>query len=165
MGMRWYVASVDPDAATAIEYAIRALGYETYLPLVEQRHRSGITVQPFFPGYCFVRFDVDRQDWGEIRRRTPGVRLILTMDRVRPSPVRDRVVEALMESADERRVVWTDPRPFLHSVGVPLRVLRGPFLDHVGRCVWSKPDRVALLMDLLGGPREVVVPARDVVRA
>lgn len=160
--VRWYAVAHEPRALAVAEQAIRAAGFATYVPLVDEMQGRLRRTVPMFPGYLFASW-ADGTDWGPVAR-AQGVRCILSMDRQRPTPLRPGIVEALMESAEQRRIVL-DPRPFLYRRGVALRVLRGPFLGTTGTCLWGKADRVALLMDLLGGPRQVVVPSADVALA
>lgn len=72
-----------------------------------------------------------------------------------------RQIETLIALGYDRPIV-EDPRPKLIEAGAVVRVTGGPFADMQGVCVWDDRKRVRLLMDLLGGAREVTLPRRVV---
>jgi transcription antitermination factor NusG len=172
MALRWFAVRVTPAAATLdpdpeerglAERQINDLGIETYCPFVDERVGRGKRTVPLFHGYIFARFNRDSPEWAPMKR-LPGVASIVSLDRRLPTPIRPGAVEAIQAAADQR-VIWLDPRSFLHSAGVPLRVLEGPFLDETGACIWSEPDRVALMLTIFGRPTPVILPAAHVARA
>lgn len=163
VGLRWYAATHEPGQRLLARTSIRAAGFHAYTPMIAECAGPLIRTVPCFPGYILVAWR-DGDDWGAICR-AKGVGRIIGMDRSRPTPIRTAVVEAIMAASDERNRIDLDPRPFLHAAGVPLRVLAGPFLDASGTCIWAKPDRVGLLLNLLGAPRIVTLPAADVTAA
>lgn len=162
MAQRWYVVAHEPGQLAVAQHAIRAAGFPTYSPMVDERAGKRIVTLPMFPGYVFAAWP-DGADWGPIKRQ-PGVRRVLSLQYPVPTPLPAGFVEALQEAAHERRIVL-DPRPMLFAAGVELRVLGGPFLNARGLCIWAKADRVRLLLDVLGGRREVTIDPRHLALA
>lgn len=61
MSSRWYVLRCKPHKEYVILHQLQQKGYEAYFPCFASRNeRSGrLEIKPYFPGYLFVRFDLD----------------------------------------------------------------------------------------------------------
>ena len=57
-------------------------------------------------------------------------------------------------SASNREISVPELMPAIKA-GETLRVESGPFVNSEGVCLWSTEERVALLLDVMGGKREV----------
>jgi transcription antitermination factor NusG len=117
--------------------------------------------RPFFPGYLFVSLDIERERWRSINSTVGVIRIILQNERPAPAPV--GVVEALMAASDSDDVLQI--RMDL-NVGQKVRVIDGPLADLIGELdQLTDPDRVRVLLDIMGGrtrvtlPRDYLVPA------
>jgi transcription antitermination factor NusG len=109
--LSWYAVRVRTNAEKSVSVALRAKGYEEYLPLYQHNSRwtdrFKILERPLFPGYVFCRLDPT------FRRpllTVPGVNGIVGFGRAF-APIEDSEIEAV------RRVVLA---------GLP--AMRGPFL-------------------------------------
>ena len=126
-------------------------GFEAYLPCYRKTRRHARRVdmvnRPLFPGYLFVRFDVERDLWRCIRS-TVGVNAIVSFGG-ELSPVTPSIVSGLKAREDESGAISL--RPSSLKVGDSVRVAEGPFEDHI--CLVDQIDdqkRVALLLNLMG---------------
>jgi transcription elongation factor/antiterminator RfaH len=137
-------------------------GYETFLPCCRKirRHarRIDTVLAPFFPGYLFVAMDLSRDRWRSVNGTYGVARLVMQGDAPAPLPV--DFVATLRRACDERGVMspGRDLKP-----GQSVRFLAGPFADSVGELErLDGPDRVRVLLDILGRGTSVTV-SRDIV--
>lgn len=162
----WYCVQAERGRESEVRDRLEAQGFGAFLPLViemrgpERLRRA--TVAPAFPGYLFVSFDVRADRWRSIVY-TRGVRGLFSSAPDRPTPVPRSQVEALLALGYDAPIA-RDPRPQLIQAGATVRVIDGPFADAEGVCLWDDRRRVRLLMDLMGGAREVTLPRKVVAR-
>jgi transcriptional antiterminator RfaH len=165
MAMRWHAVHAMPRKERLAALNLDNQGFCVFLPLLACTIRHARRVEarhaPLFPRYLFVAFDVGRHRWRSIGG-TFGVSA-LVMDGPSPRPIRRGVVEAIVEAYDGRGSY--DFRREL-TVGGRLRVLAGPFAETVATLVDRGPDgRVKVLFELFGAPREVTMPAANLIPA
>lgn len=134
---------------------LRQQQFEAYLPRYRKRRRHARRVEevirPLFPRYLFVRLN-DEQPWRPING-TLGVRYIVCRGD-RPARLPDDIVNEIKAREDEDGLVRLEPSRFAR--GAKVRLLAGPFADHVGLFEeMLDQDRVILLLDLLGRPVRV----------
>lgn len=161
---RWYVAQTHSQSEfQALAHLVRQ-GFSAYLPqyLKRRRHarRTDSVRRPLFPGYLFVRMDVERIRWRAIRS-TIGIRTLICNGE-RPVAVPEGVVEDIRTREDENGTVPVhQPPPF--DKGETVRINHGAICDRVGLfdCV-SDEERVFVLLDLLGRQLRLRVPATAV---
>lgn len=60
--VQWYVCRTKSRTEKRVDQRLRAVGFESYLPLIEREHqradrRKRVAV-PLFPGYVFARFSL-----------------------------------------------------------------------------------------------------------
>ena len=141
-------------------YCLGLNGYETYYPRIrDRRTRFGRTIEnqpPLFPGYCFVAIELQ---WHTARwaRGTLG----LIMDGAGPAKVPDRVIAEIRRRETNGLIELPPPSPLRR--GARVRILRGPFRDHLAIFADMKPrERVEVLLELLGGERRVTLAQEDV---
>jgi transcriptional antiterminator RfaH len=139
-------------------YTLGLAGFETYLPrLRERRIRQGRRVEhspPLFPGYCFVSVVLQ---WHQARW-APGVAKLI-MDGVAPAVVPTHVIAAIR--ARERGGLVELPSKL--RPGDRVRVLHGPFTDHVGLYQGMRPhERIEVLLAILGSQQRVELPQGSV---
>lgn len=169
-GMRWFCVATHPGQDFVAAASIARLGRLCFLPLfVEHPAPSQINrprppvIAPLFPGYQFVAFNRDRDRWTDIAMAR-GVKTLFTSPTLRPIPAPAGVVEAIIARAgvdglidDQRRVV-TAPIP----AGAAVTITEGPLAGFEGICARSGPDRVTVLLRLMGETQTTV--ARSAVR-
>jgi transcriptional antiterminator RfaH len=151
-GSRWHAAQTHPQAERWAEANLKQQGFETCLPMVTERRPDRVTPSmvhlvevPLFPRYVFVKFDRNRTPWGCILS-TRGVATLLCLTPHCPTPIRPGVVERLIATADERRIIKRD----VIQEGQAVKIIAGPFADHEGVCLWSSEERVEVMMTCFG---------------
>ncbi|MBX3454610.1 transcription termination/antitermination NusG family protein [Ferrovibrio sp.] len=164
----WFVAETQSRQERVAEAHLRRQGFETFLPQFRclRRHarRTEMVSRPLFPGYVFVGLDPAQSRWRSVNGTVGCRRLVAFGDQPLPLPM--RVLEALRGRQDaEGFIHMEDPLDKLPQ-GAPLRVTQGPFADLVG-LFQTRDDamRVILLLDLLGRPTRVTLPAHSVAAA
>lgn len=163
-GERWYVAQTLAHAEARADGQLRAQKFATFFPRVQRttRHarklRTGLA--PAFPGYVFVRMDVNRDRWRSVNGTIGVSRLIMARDL--PAPVPNGIVEALIGYVDERGVACFE-RDL--ALGQGVRVKQGPLAQAVGELVRLDGNgRVRVLLDIMGGKIEATL-ARSALEA
>jgi transcriptional antiterminator RfaH len=156
----WAVAQLQPQReAFALSMLARA-DFQVYAPrLREWRTMRGGRPQqyelPLFPGYAFLLIQLQ---W-HAARWCPGV-VRLVMDGLQPAKVPDAVIEEIR--GRERNGVIELPKRML-KCGDRVRILAGPFKGHLAiHAGMSAHERVAVLLQIFGGPQRVTLAEEDV---
>jgi transcriptional antiterminator RfaH len=136
-------------------------GFETYLPrLRECRVIRGRLVEvspPLFPGYIFI---VVVSRWYDAKW-CPGVASLI-MNGAGPARVPDSVISEIQSR--ERGGLIELPKPRGLRRGDRVRIVRGPFANHLALYAGqSAHERVAVLLQLLGGQWRTELPADAIV--
>ena len=102
--------------------------------------------RPFFPGYIFVAFDIQKSSWRAVRS-TQGITRLVSFG-TEPTQVPTQVVSQLMLRCDRDGLL------------LPLRILqpservsltKGPFAGFVATIEGAAPDRrIWVLLELMG---------------
>ena len=163
----WYVVHTKPRKESLAEVNLPRQNFETYLPWLKRiaKHRGGWKeiVEPLFPRYLFLRLDPMQQTVAPIRS-TLGVSTLVTFGQ-RLMPVPDAIVEALRASEDAQTGLQATPtREFKAGEAVaitagPFEGLQGIFENNSGE------ERVAILLDVLGQARRVVLARANIAAA
>jgi transcriptional antiterminator RfaH len=133
-----------------------------YCPMIEARRRSRgrlslALLEPLFPSYMFA--DVDGDQWRKLLS-TYGV-VTIVLNGQKPAYISARLIEALRQREQGGVVVLPTLKP-----GQRIRITSGAFADqqgvHVGQ---SGHQRIAVLLDVLGGKRKTLIDAASVVAA
>lgn len=164
---RWYVVQTQQrgEAHAARELANQA--FEVFLPRYQKkcRHARKVTLvaAPLFPNYLFVRLDPQRQRWRSINGTRGVSRLIASQDG--PIPVPDALIAVLRTRLDAQGFVTMSLRPDF-APGEAIRIRSGSFAEAIGLFDGFRDhDRVAVLLELLGGKVRVVLDEDLVERA
>ena len=159
---RWYALYTRHQHEKGVARALRAKGFEAFLPLYETAHRwkdrvKPVTV-PLFPCYVFLR--------GGLQRRldvlkTEGVHEFVSVANT-PASIPSEEIEALRKSmANKMRL---EPHPFLQH-GDRVRVKRGALEGIEGILVRKKNlYRLVLSVEMLGKSAAVEVDATMIER-
>ncbi|HLI99285.1 MAG TPA: transcriptional activator RfaH [Bradyrhizobium sp.] len=164
---RWYVVQTQINGETKAARNLLRQGYEIYLPRYLKRRRHArkldFVAAPLFPRYMFVAIDMATQRWRAIQS-TFGVSHLVT-NGSEPALVPGDVVAGLKAREDAKGFVRMNVQPrFAH--GDKVRVLAGAFMDSSGLFDGAGDhDRVAILLDMLGGKIRVHLDADLVVAA
>lgn len=135
-------------------------GYETWLPFYAARRRRGDrwrTVRgPLFPGYAFVRPSRAEQGIGSIRS-TIGVAYLVRFGNA-PATLTQAVIDDLHAIEAQLGALAADPVAAFEA-GAVVRVVSGPLAGLEGVVSHVAKDRVAVLLQLLGREKNVLIPA------
>lgn len=158
IGKRWYVFYTLTAAERRAQESIRDLGLQTFVPFEKRiqrvpRRKPRLYEAALFPGYGFVRFDINADRWGGIKHADGVVDLLSSMNI--PQSVPDSAVEGLKLAESVGIFDRTKPP----SVGMPVEVTDGPFATFIGKVSKARSgDRMKVLLKMLGGEREVSIP-------
>jgi transcriptional antiterminator RfaH len=155
----WTAAQLQPRRERLALHMLAQENFTVYAPKLRERrtirgHREDGEV-PLFPGYCFVSIALQ---W-HAARWCPGV-VRLVMDGLQPAKVPDAVIEEIR--GRERNGAVELPRRLLKP-GDRVRLLAGPFRGHLAMYAGMPgSERVAVLLQILGGQQRVTLAQRDV---
>jgi len=164
----WFVVETLPRQERLAEQHLLRQGFSTYLPLYQQRRRHArredIVSRPLFPNYLFVQIDLMQGRWRSVNG-TIGCKRLVGFGEA-PQPLPSRVIEVLRGRADANGFIqMTDPMDQFRE-GMPARITEGPFADMIGLFQCRSDDmRVVLLLEMLGRPTRVTVPAIAIAAA
>jgi transcriptional antiterminator RfaH len=161
----WYCVECQPCQETRAARELRNQSFMVFLPrLVVEHTKRGTVMVPLFPKYLFVSFDVVTPRWRSIHS-TFGVRRLMSCNAETPLTVPENLMAMLIVNAGPDQVFDFRPAGPRFHVEQRLRVTSGPFENFEGLCTATGPRRVSLLLEFLGGQREVTVDADRVAVA
>jgi transcription antitermination factor NusG len=157
MSKQWYVVRTKPNSDRIASSAFEAKGFESFMPRVsvpagEDRRKR----VPLFPGYLFLRCDIEQHDLPVISR-LPGVLGWVRFDGHVP-PVPDDLIDELRGRLDvihRSGGMWQR-----FKVGQLVRLAHGK-LDGLATVLEepdSPEDRIRVLFEFMGRQVPTVVP-------
>jgi transcription antitermination factor NusG len=156
----WAVIRCVPNHDRLAAECVAQAGFEIFTPKIRTRLDSRWRTVPLFAGYLFVRI-VDR--W-RILERTLGVLNVVKVGTT-PSRCPDAAITELLDRADPDGVVRlaragaSVGRPSF-AAGTKVMVTGGAFRGFSGlHSGQTAREREIILLEQLGGPRPVEVPA------
>jgi transcription elongation factor/antiterminator RfaH len=156
-GAEWFCAETHHAHEHIAEAELGNQSFATFLPMVFERrvkNRKIIRVEvPMFPGYVFVRFDRQHDNWPPILG-TKGVRGLLGPHKSRPTPLPLDLIHAIADNATALNAEFL-AHAQAKLTGQRLRVTKGPWAGFEGVCLWHRNDRVRLLMSLFGRETQI----------
>lgn len=159
MTVAWYVAHTKSFSEQQVRCHMEARGIECFLPAVATslsgRGRENI---PLFPGYLFVRYDLQASNFGSLTWRSRLLNLV-SFDGFTPS-VPDEVILALQElivNINLNGGLWTRFKPGDH-VMVNLGSQESERIAEVVTGSKSPQGRVKVLLDFLGQKAHAMIP-------
>ena len=163
-GARWYAVQAQYRKERFAQANLENQGFGAFVPQFRRsvRHaRQTLTVlAPLFPGYLFVRLDLDRHRWRSVQG-TFGV-LRLVTDGRRPLPAPRGLVEAMMDSLAECGISSAARL----GPGDKVRIANGPFAELIGKLItMHESGRADVLLEMLGSHREISVGADALIPA
>jgi len=158
----WYVLHTKSRFENVVNEGLVKKSMEVFLPKIQvkskRRDRRVIVRAPLFPGYVFVKTDLNPHEHIEIVKTIGAVRLIGTKDR--PVPVPSETIESLKIIVDGNNSVITDTRL---RKGDRVMVVYGPFAGITGVFVrYSSKDRVFVNIEAMGRSAGVDVSEEDI---
>ena len=169
--MDWLAIQTIPRREPTAAANLNSSGLETFLPLfrrfVPTQYKQASTgrygyylIESLFPGYLFAR--LQDTDWGTVRR-AQGVRSLVRMGD-RPARVDEWIIEGIRLRMNEdglcepQKPAYSDLLP---DTLVEIRSgLTGIFIEGL-----NGGERVALLMNIMGCDRRVILDRADVTPA
>jgi transcriptional antiterminator RfaH len=156
----WACAQLMPQREKFALKMLERASFEVYAPrLREQRTVRGRRQQcevALFPGYCFLSIT---NGW-YAARWCPGVRDLIRDGGGGPAMVPDHVIDAIKRR--ERGGVIELPKRTMR-LGARVQILAGPFRGHFALYAgMSGIERVAVLLQILGGATRVTLAERDI---
>lgn len=149
MAKSWYLIRTKPQSEYIAASALRREQFELFFPRVTTPEpQSSREDMPLFPGYLFLRHDLESEDSPEITR-LPGVLGWVRFDGVVPS-IPDEIISYLSRRVDEINStggLWTRFKP-----GELVRVVTGK-LDTLAQVLEepnSPQDRIRVLLEFMG---------------
>ncbi len=152
MSEQWYVLRSKPHSEDAAYRQVQAQKITAYYPCMKVRtvNPRARQVRPYFPGYLFVRTDLDATGLS-VFQYMPYASGLVCFEGI-PAPVHDTVVAGIHSTVDEITQsgrMWYDElqrgdKVLIHSG--PLRDYHAMFHSRV-----SGTDRVRLLLEMVRG--------------
>jgi transcription elongation factor/antiterminator RfaH len=160
----WYVLHTKSRFENVVYDGLSRKDVEVFLPKIKvrskRRDRRLMIQVPLFPGYLFVRSDLNPYHHLEILKTAGAVRLIGT--KLGPVPVRETTIDSLKIMVASDQEVTTGQRL---RKGDRVMVVAGPFAGVVGTFVrYRGKGRVVVNIEALGQHAGVDVDENDVER-
>jgi transcription antitermination factor NusG len=159
MDERWYVVQLKSGRERVAIHGLGEQGFTSYYPQMQVTrayHGSWREVaEPVFPLYLFLRSQPDVQLWRSINNTRGVIRLL---GNEQPCALPDREVEQLQ--LREKAGLLRHPRRRAIKAGDMVEFRCGTFVGLTGICQWTRRERIAVLLKILGGDN-VVISARD----
>jgi transcriptional antiterminator RfaH len=160
--MHWYVIRTKPFQESRVEFQLRHLSVETFLPLLKQkrivRRQQKTVVEPLFPRYLFARFKI-----GEHYRAVNFARGVMKVVEfgAKPAEVNESLIDGIKSRMHGGYVTpkadYFHRGQIVHIKGGPLAGLEAVFVREM-----KEQDRVMLLLKALGFNATVTVNADQV---
>ena len=162
---RWYVVQSRPRQEEVAKAHLERQGYRIFAPRIARGVRQARQIQrvlrPLFPRYFFIELDLQVDRWRPVQG-TYGVSTLI-MDGDRPRVVPRGLVEELRARTDGTGEVILGGR---FEPGDRVRLIAGPLAGQTGNLAdLGDSERVAVLFEMLGAERLVIVDANDLVAA
>lgn len=160
-GHNWIAVQLKPNAFRLAEAALLRQNLVVLCPKVRKTVRrfgkSRPESVPLFPGYLFVAVDLDRPQWLAVANTT-GVSRIVTRRMGEPAPVPDTLMEGLISRCDTDGYLLPP-----QTLAPGDRVRLDAFANLVATVERIDAQRrVWVLLEILGGQREVQVTLSEV---
>lgn len=158
----WYVAHTKSRFENVATTGLSRKRLSVFLPKIRVRSkrqdRKLMIDVPLFPGYIFVRTDLNPDEHLEILKTTGVVRLV--GNKSGPTPVPEECIESLKIMIAQNGVIETGTH---FQKGDKVIVTGGPFRGVVGIFVrYQKKERVLVQIEALGQYASVEVDTDDV---
>lgn len=160
---RWYAAKTHPGRERLAQTHLMRQDFETYLPLSapppRKARRGPVGPVAFFPGYIFVRLDLDHQRWHAVNSTRGVTRLVQFGER--PTPVPETLIPTLQAATNADGLLG-----FMDALapGDEVRLVGGAFDQQVGQVLRAGADqRVTVLLNLMHREVRLTVPRSGVL--
>lgn len=154
----WYALYTKPQQETLVAEQLRRHGLETFAPQYVERRRDRTQVHALFPGYLFVRADLELIGLS-VLQWTPGLRGVVSFGGV-PARVPEAAIVLVRRQVERLNLLGGMPKPRFQP-GERVRLKEGPLagLEAVFEGPAGPAERVRILVRFLGQANRAVVPA------
>ena len=163
----WFVAETHRHDEARALHELGNQGFTAYLPEVLERRTKGertrIERVLMFPGYVFVQLDLAAPGW-RAACHTRGIARFLGRTPEHPQPLPTDCIAMVRENAAARNAALDELLRQPVEAGQRVMVKVGPWAGLDGVCLWSRKDRIRVLLTLLGKPHEVEMALSRVER-
>lgn len=169
----WHVAQTHPYAGLLAETELKRQGYEAFNPTIKEtvdfgRGRTREVERPYVPGYIFIRFDRELDEWRPIQW-TRGIKALMYSTVNVPARISDAAMGLLLDRCvvspegkhyvDERAA---DALLWSASVGDTVKIKDGSFGGFVGPITWAEGHRLKVLLSIFGRQTEASLLKKQV---
>ncbi len=162
--LRWHVAQVNAGLDLTVKRSLKREGFEedgreVFSPSYRlARKLFGRDRGEVFPGYVFLKLDLDDAFVWQKARRIRGITRLLPGDGM-PGPLPEGFVEEMIRLTGEGHF---DPKTAeelaaKYVCGQEIFISSGPFTGFSGEFVKYRKGSLSILLALLGGRREVPI--------
>ncbi len=153
---KWYVVQTKPKKESHVAKLFGLAGLESLCPKVKSFARG---IQPLFPNYIFLRWDLSLAQNFHMIKFTRGVSRVLGLQGS-PLSISDEAIQVIQERINQDQILEHQTM----KVGSRVQVKRGILRDLIG--VLEKPvsaeGRVAVLLSLYEREMKAVLNCEDV---
>jgi transcriptional antiterminator RfaH len=165
MALFWYVARSKPNREEFLEGQLISRDVEVYFPRIRVKpvNPRARKHKPYFPGYLFLRIDLDENSVTNLERIPGMVRLVSFGGEV--SMVSDPIINAIRGKVDEINAAGGQQRMGIQP-GTTVKIEKGPFEGYEGVIDARIPgkERVRVLLKMLQNRKVPVdLPLENVV--
>lgn len=158
----WYLIQFKTNSHRIAERNLNQQGFRTFLPLQDFTITRGskflTRTKPLFPGYMFVRIELDATPWHKINS-TLGVSRLICYNGV-PKGVPTEVVSGLISRCDSSGRLL--PPSAIHR-GDPVEVQSGALANFIAEVETIDSNRrIWVLLDIMGQIRRVQVTSEQI---
>lgn len=164
MSAHWYVARTKPRQEDVARINLARQNFEAYAPhvTIERARGKRISVErePLFPGYVLIKFALLDENWRAINS-TRGIISLLTFgENGIPSPLPSDEIEAIQRREIAGKLFISEIKKVRR--GDSVRIKFGNAAEAIGSVIFTRGERVELLLNLLGRETRVRVPLHAV---
>lgn len=147
MTKRWYVVRSKPHKELVVSNQMQAQGLDTYFPRLSKKSSRG-RVKPFFPGYIFVRADLEETGQSTLQWM-PHTLGLVTFGGI-PASVPEDMIAAIHEHVTTLNRKGEHVLPSVKA-GDLVEIRSGPFAGYqaIFDTRLSSNDRVRVLLKML----------------
>ena len=161
----WFAVQLKPNSFRIAERSLLRQDFQVFCPktrkTVAKFGKTRVQVNALFSGYLFVKYDATRPSWRAISN-TYGVSRIVADSHGVPSYLPKSFMDNLLLRCDAEGFILPPPSV---QPGDHVRLASGPFSEFVAKVERiDDRKRIWILLDILGGSREVQVRLEDLVK-
>lgn len=159
----WYCATLQPGLGSTAAMHLERQDFESYLPIGKEHIGDGrMKEYSLFPGYIFVRFDVELDRWRAINGTRGVVRLMPKHHEI-PLSLPLGFIETLRarQLGGELDAKVAEEVVHVYARGEAVEGVSGPWVGHTGEFVRYRRGSLVLLVSLFGRKHEVLRPEHE----